>query len=62
MKRTSALDDADLTRAFQQAQAGEKFLVSNEPERKRAYRAASSAGRKIATRRVRDGGFHATVL
>ena len=62
MKRTNVFDEPTLTRVFQQAKTGERFRIKDNAERKRVYRCASCAGRVIATRKLKDGQFKATII
>ena len=62
MKRTYVFDEPTLTKVFQQSKTGERFHIKDKAERTRVYRCATCAGRQIATRKLKDGDFNATIL
>ena len=62
MKRSTALNDEQLTEAFRRAAIGEQFYVmGNKSEQNRAYSCAGCVGRQIAMRKFRQG-WKATVI
>lgn len=61
MKHCKPLSSEQLTEAFRKAKFADTFFMLGEDERKRAFNCAAYAGRKIATRKFKDG-FRATVV